>query len=362
MRRGFVAAIALLAIVAGRARGQGFGAELLASAESWKTDPGSRLLSRNDGDPVAFGQLYGWLGYQPSRALRFLAIGEVYASSGHESEVDGELQLLSVRWWHGRALHIEAGKILLPIGEFASRRFANANPLIGAPDTYVGEYPWGAQLAGAIGPVDYSAAAVTLPAVNVRYSPIPSARLRPVLTLGMTTGPGLRIGAGITRGPYLNADLASLVPIGTTWDAFDQTVATIDLHHSAGRFDNHVEVALSHYDVPTVASPVNGLGWYAESRATLTPRVFVAARFEDNRYPFVLPVSRATWVGAATTQMNGEVGMGYRLTPDALVKASVRRDHWPVHRTGTAEFPDGYAVAVQFSLHADLVELFSPRP
>jgi hypothetical protein len=362
MRRGLAFVIALLALLAGRARGQGLGAEVLATAESWKTDGASRLLSRNDGDPLVDGQLYGWLAYQPSRALRILAIGEIYAISGHENEVDGDVEMLALRWWHDRALRIEAGKILMPIGEFASRRFANTNPLIGAPDTYIGEYPWGAEVSGAIGPVDYAASAVTLPAVNVRYTPAPSGRLRPVVTLGISAGPELRIGASITRGPYLNADLAPLLPSTLGWADYQQTVATFDGHYSAGRFDNRVEVALSRYDVPTVAAPVNGLGWYAESRATLTPRLFVAARFEHNRYPFVQPVSREFWVGTATTQMNGEIGVGYRLNPDALLKASVRRDHWPVHQVGATAFPDGYAVALQFSVHADLVQLLNHKP
>jgi hypothetical protein len=294
--------------------------------------------------------------------LRLLAIGELYGESGHDSEVEGELQLLSLRWWRTRAFRLEGGKILLPIGEFSSRRFANVNPLIGAPDTYAGEYPWGASATGAIGPIDYTAAVVSLPAVNERYSPEPGNRFRPVVGAGVSLGPQLRISVAYTHGSYLNAGLADTVPAGTAWQDFTQSVTTLDLHYSVNRFDTRFEAVWSSYQVPTVTDAVTGLGWYAETRATITPRVFLAARFEHNKYPFVLPVSPQFWVGTATTQENGEVGAGYRLTADALVKASVRKDHWPVQQIGTTSFPDGYAFAVQFSMHADIVDLLTRKP
>ena len=361
--RGRVLLLLTLALaVAQRAPAQGVGAEVLGTVEFWKTDAGSRLLALNDGNPMAIAQFYGFGVWQPTRSLRLMAIGEVYAVSGDDSGLDTDLQLLSLRWWHSRGLRIEAGKILLPIGEFAARRFSNVNPLIGTPDTYVSEYPWGGSVTGAIGALDYTAAVVSLPAVNVRYTPEPDSRMRPVVGIGLSAGPGFRIGATVTHGSYLSDSLSPLLPAGTSWQGFNQTVATFDLHASRGRFDNRAELSWSSYDVPTVADPVRGLGWYAESRVTMSPRVFVAARFEDNRYPFVMPVSQSFWVGTATTQMNGEVGIGYRLSRDALLKTSLRKDHWPVHDVSGTSFPDGYAFAVQFSLHADLVELLTSKP
>jgi hypothetical protein len=338
------------------------GVEVLGSVESWKTDAGSRLLSLNDGDPMLLGRIYGFAAWQPTRTLRLMAVGAAYGVSGHDSELETELELISLRWWRSRALRVEAGKILLPIGEFGARRFANVNPLIGMPDTYAGEYPWGGSVTGAVGAFDYTAAIVSLPAVNTRYTPEPSGRMRPVVGVGISAGPGFRLGAAVTRGAYLNDTLASVLPAGTSWQDFNQTIATLDLHFSRGRFDTRAELAWSSYDVPTVADAVHGLGWYAESRATLSPRLFIAARFEDNRYPFVMPVSPAFWVGTATTQMNGEFGVGYRISSDALVKTSLRKDHWPVHEISGTSFPDGYAFAVQVSMHADLVELFTAKP
>ena len=362
MIRQLVLAGLLGLLVTGRAAGQGVGFEVLGSVDEWKTDAGSRLLARNDGNPTTYGELYGWLGWQLSPTLRVLAIGEVYGTTGADHELDGDLQLLSVRWWRSRALRIEAGRILLPIGEFSPRRFANVNPLIGEPDGYTSEYPWGGSVTGAVGRLDYVAALSSLPAVNERYTPTPGARIRPVVGAGISMGPGLRLGVTATHGAYLSRDLSPMLPAGAAWQDYAQTVVTGDLRYSAGRTETRGEITWSSYAVPTAVAPVRGLGWYLESRVALSPRVFVAGRYEDNRYPFVQPISPTFWVGAATTELNGEVGLGYRLTADALVKTSLRRDHWPVHDIQGTAFPDGYALAVQFSLHADIVQLLTPKP
>jgi hypothetical protein len=128
-----------------------------------------------------------------------------------------------------------------------------------------------------------------------------------------------------------------------------------------GYVEARFEAAWSSYQAPTVAKAVHGIGWYGEIRATLSPRWFVAGRFEHNKYPFVLAVSPSFWVGTATTQMNGEAGVGYRWSADALIKASLRKDHWPVHLAGTTAFPDGYAFAVQVSLHTNVTDLLVGR-
>jgi hypothetical protein len=48
--------LALCAAVAYRAPAQGIGAEVLGTVELWKTDPGSRLLALNDGNPMVLGR------------------------------------------------------------------------------------------------------------------------------------------------------------------------------------------------------------------------------------------------------------------------------------------------------------------
>ena len=361
MRRIMPSALALL-LLAANAQAQRPAVETLTDLELWKADSGSRLLARNQGHPMGTARLHGWMSVRPAASFELRAIVELEGTTGKDAELYAELELLSARWLHSRALTAEAGRILLPLGEFGSRRFSNTNPLIGEPDLYPGEYPWGVQASGAVGPVDYTAAAVSLPAVNERYTPAPGHRVRPVLGLGLSVGPALRFGGAVTHGPYLGPTSSPSMPAGSAWQDFDQTVVTGDARLSVGYVEARFEAAWSSYEVPTVAEAVHGLGWYGELRATLSPRLFVAGRFEHNRYPFVLAVSPQFWVGTATTQMNGEAGLGYRWSPDVLIKTSLRKDHWPVHQIGATSFPDGYAFAMQVSVHTDVVSLIAGKP
>jgi hypothetical protein len=360
MRRCMLLALCL-PLLAPRAEAQRPAVETLTDFELWKSDSGSRLLAQNQGNPMGTARLRGWMTYRPAASLELRTIAYIEGSTGADSELETELELLSARWLHSRALTVEAGKILLPLGEFGPRRFSNTNPVIGVPDLYPGAYPWGVQSTGAIGPLDYTAAAVSLPAVNERYTPAPGHRVRPVLGVGVSLGPELRLGAGFTHGPYLGPESSPKMPAGAAWQDFQQTVVTGDARLSVGYVEARFEAAWSSYQVPTAVDAVHGLGWYGEVRATLSPRVFVAGRFEHNRYPFVLAVSPQFWVGTATTQMNGEAGLGYRWSPDVLIKASLRKDHWPVHQIGATSFPDGYALAMQISVHTNLMDLLAGR-
>lgn len=336
--------------------------EALTDIELWETDDSSRLLARNDGRALLAGRLHVWLAARLTESLELRALGMGEASTAGDEEADAALQLLSLRYGRSRALVAEGGKILYPIGGFSARRFSNTNPLVGAPDLYAPQYPEGVVLSGAAGPLDYRAAAVTLPLVHPRYTPEPGRRIRPVAGVGVSAGPGFRVGAAATRGPYLSEDLQGLLPPGAAWEDFGQSIIAADARYSAGYIVARAEAAWSSYEVPTAADDVTGFGWYGEIRGTVSPRFFVAARYENSNYVFIRPVSPSLWVGRATRQINGEIGLGYRFSADALLKTSLRRDRWPVQTTASgARFPNGYAFAVQFSLRTDVMGLLEGK-
>jgi hypothetical protein len=336
--------------------------EALADIELWETDDSSRLLARNDGRALLAGRLHVWLAARLAESLELRALGMGEASTAGDEDADASLQGLSLRYGRSRAFVVEGGKILYPIGGFAARRFSNTNPLVGAPDLYAPQYPEGAVLSGAAGPLDYRAALVSLPLVNPRYAPKPGRRIRPVAGVGVSAGPGFRVGAAATRGSYLSEDVAALLPSGAAWEDFGQSVVAADARYSAGYIVVRAEAAWSSYEVPTVADRVNGFGWYGEIRGAVTPRFFVAARYENSKYAFIRPVSPSFWVGSSTRQINGEIGLGYRFSADALLKTSFRRDHWPVQTLPTgSRFSDGFALAVQFSLRTDVMALLEGK-
>lgn len=352
--------VAALLLWPARAHAQGAALELLASAEFWDTDAGSRLLAMNGGTPMVTGTLYAFALWRPHPAVELFALTDLEAAPALDA-YDASVEKLTVRVQPHPAIGVEGGRLLLPVGGFAARRFANVNPLIGSPDTYPAQYPWGAQLVGDVGPLDYRIAVVDLPAVNERYLPPAGRRLRPAAAVGLRTGPDLRLGVSATHGPYLGTSVEAALPPGTERQDFKQTIVGVDARYSRGYIEVRGELLWSRYDVPTLTDPVDGVGWYIELRATITPRLFVAGRFERNRYAFVLPINSTTWIGTDRTVQDGEIGVGYRLSRDGLLKVSYRRDDWPEPDPPGLEFPNGHALAVQASWFFDVGSLFAGR-
>jgi hypothetical protein len=169
---------------------------------------------------------------------------------------------------------------------------------------------------------------------------------------------GLRLGASYMEGPYLNADLSPAHLRGAGWRSYRQRLAGFELAASAGYMELHAEVARSSYDVP--GSPaVVGVTYYGEGKYTFTPRFFAAARLERNDYPFIRPVGTDSWIARRTDFRNEEIGVGFRLSPGSLLKASYRQDSWHINDSNRGFVgPGGHALALQFSQRFDVVSWF----
>ena len=102
-----------------------------------------------------------------------------------------------------------------------------------------------------------------------------------------------------------------------------------------------------------------GYTYYGEAKYTLTPRFFVAARAERNNYPFVRAFGNS-WTARLTDFVDGEAGVGYRLTATTLLKASVRADRWWVAPGATGfKGQGGPALAMQVSQSFDAMSWFT---
>lgn len=338
---------------------QRFAMDLLGDVEVWKTDGGSRILARDSGDGVVLGRLHGWLVVPLPNRIEFRALGVATVATEDLPEY-GSLEQLELRWRPTPSFGLEAGRLLMPVGAFGQRHFSDANPLVGDPDLYPPVYPWGAVVGGVVGWFDYRVGAVSLPIVNPRYAPRPGHRLRPAVSAGLTLSPALRVGVGATYGPYLGRGVEFALPAGSRWQDFPQAVIAGDLRWSFAYFDTRAEAVWSSYEVPTHGDKKTGFGAYIETKVTLAPRWFIAARIESNDYAFIMPINQFFWAGARTLQRNAEIGIGYRPMAGGLVKLSYRRDQWP-GVVGPAEppAPNGYALALQGSLRVDVVGLFA---
>jgi hypothetical protein len=159
----------------------------------------------------------------------------------------------------------------------------------------------------------------------------------------------------------LNSELGTALPAGVDWKSYTQRVVAFDSRFSIGYFEFRGEIGLSRYDVPNQTTPVDGYAYYAEVKQTWSPRFFVAARAERNNYPFIRPASDSTWTARLVDVYNGEAGVGFRATPDLLLKASYRHAWSHVAPSLQASLPDGYAFAVQVSWHTDIKGWFEHK-
>jgi hypothetical protein len=347
-----IGALALPGVSLAQTRSMLLGA---VDAELWDTDTGSNLLSRNAGRASALGRLTLWGAIEPHARLVLYGLVESELGSAVDS-AHHELEQAAIRYTLSRRAIVDAGKITMPLGGFAARRFSWRNALIGKPDAYPVLYPYGATVSGAFSILDYRAGVVSLPMVHEDYSPEPTHAARPVIGIGITPFIGVRLGAGYTWGPYLNETLTSSQLDGRKWDSYEQRVMLVDLAASYGYFELFAEAGVSEYDVPRTAEPLEGLAYFVEAKYTFTPRFFAALRLERNDYPFIQPVSPTFWVARRTDFHNEELGVGYRFGANTVLKVSYRQDLWHVD-AGNAPFvgPGGRAVAMQLSRRFDLI-------
>ena len=336
--------------------------EGVADGEFWSTTKASNLLTRNAGRPGGVGRLNLWGAVEPVSRFVIYAQGDFEGGGARTQSLDdsyhAEADQFGIRVNASRALVLDVGKLQPVIGTFASRRFSNRNPLIGTPDGYSLQYSYGAMVSGEWSHFDYRAAVVDLPASHVNYVPTATRRFRPAVGAGFTPMVGLRIGGSFTAGSYLNDDYTAVQLRDQPWSHYMQRVGAADLAFARGYLETHFEAARGTYEVPGRPTPIMGFSYYGEAKYTLAPRFFVAARAERNKYPFIR-ANATGWTSRLTDFVDGEVGAGYRLTPNTLLKTSVRSDRWWV-APGATGFRGlgGTAVAVQLSQTFDALGWF----
>jgi hypothetical protein len=132
----------------------------------------------------------------------------------------------------------------------------------------------------------------------------------------------------------------------------------VELEFSRGHFELNGDSAWSSYAVPTHGRLSRGQAWFLEPKYTWTPRLFTALRVEKNDYPYIEPVDSTLWIAQNVTFYDVEAGVGWRFTPDLILKASYRKDRWDVSEGAKPYFPDGYSWGLQLSYGFDVRSWF----
>jgi hypothetical protein len=290
-----------------------------------------------------------------------------------------------------RDLHLEAGKIPMPVGTWAPRTYSNKNPLVGIPMMYqyhttlridavppTADALLGTAGQGQYGP-DYGSGSgyKGSPIVYDRcwdYGVMAIGSLRPLeFTLGMTYGtpgvpvagpdyndgksvmgriglapwPWLRFGVSGSVGPYLPEFLESFEPslAGGDVDDFDQRLVMGDVELQMDHWELRAEGYANTWETPTVGDlDVNG--GYVEAKATVVASLYVAGRYEIMRF--------SDLAGATLPEQpwdhdrdRWEVGAGYRAGRNAILKAVYQRN---VERIPDADDVNRDITALQLAL------------
>ena len=336
----------------------------LQDLECFQTDSDSRLLSRNDGDVAGAGRLRLWVGADFTSGFQGVLLGRLEGGKAYgDSGTTGAIEQAFVRYVAPGSAHlmVDAGRVVFPIGNFSKRYLSSVNPLIGSPDSYDVAYPEGVVVTGAASFFDYRVAVVDRPLANEKYVPEGGHRLAPC--------PGLRIHAHdrVAPGCVLHprtvprscggADAPRRSKLARFRPADCGARARIQPRPLRAQWGLGVLEVRGARAQPAVARA----GVVLEPKYTWTPRLFTALRVEKNDYPYIQPIDSSTWIAQNVTFYDVEVGVGWRFTPDLVLKASYRRDDWDVAESMESFFPNGYSCALQLSYGFDVGSWFERR-
>ena len=258
--------------------------------------------------------------------------------------------------------NVLAGKFDLPFGNLGERRFPRKNFLYGLPSIYeyrtalpdhfspgqdnlvipereimanaglgrgmrlldLGMYHPGAMVFGSAGILDYAFAVTTGTVSTSSYSSDNyNSDLGKVARMQITPFTGFTIGSAYAWGSYLQA--AYPIPGNESVTAYSQRAAELDLEFSRGHAVLYAEAVSSTYEVPLTTGDADFrvLGYYAEGKYTIVPRLYAALRVSG------LEFGNAPLGGIEQPwdydMVELEAGIGYFIDRDVLLKA-VRRE------------------------------------
>ena len=293
-------------------------------------------------------------------------------------------------------LNIQVGKFGHPFGQFLTRNYADQNPLIGFPLMYTHRttirsnqlpissydflrwqaraqplpgyttssdsgngwlplinysYPTGVMAFGSGPKVDYRFALVNSSLSNPLNPTRSGQRPQWVAAGGFTPFQRFRVGASFATGPYLDASVSSQLPAGTFWSDFTQRALGADLQLTLHHLELQAEAMFTNFRVPRIAQRLGAAGYFVELKHTLTPRLFLAGRWNQLYFDRLRSgIAYGERPRFDNNRYTLELGVGYHLTEKLLVKGG-----YQFNRTVTALDPRDDVVGIQ------LVYRFDPR-
>ena len=376
----------LLACAAQLAQAQRLPSEPIALADGRVTVSGDVTAGYGREDPGFFN----YTDYEHS-ALRMFRVDVAAAvKAGPHFTVLGEIRtenlgavqpyalFLRIRPWTTRDFDIQVGRVPPTFGAFARRTYANDNPLIGYPLGYqylttlrpdalpasadellakrgggwlvhytlgnpsfdpgvplVSAFRWdtGVQAHATVGILSAAAAVTSGTLSNPLFTDDNHGRqiatrveLRPVV--------GLILGTSFARGPFVSQSAAEAAVGDANGPDFTQTAWGADTEYSRDHYLLRFEAIVSRWVLPneparaplvTLQMPLTAVSLSTEGRYKLRPDFYLAARYDRLGFSDeTATVGTLPW-DAVVNRV--EVGGGYSIQRNLLLKASFQYDH-----------------------------------
>jgi acetyltransferase-like isoleucine patch superfamily enzyme len=166
---------------------------------------------------------------------------------------------------------------------------------------------------------------------------------------GYTFPTNFHVGASAFRGPYLDQNLAPLLPQGKSIRDFAASGIGIDAQWARGPWSAEGEWQHFQFDLPGfIVSPSENAG-YAQVKRILTPRAFLAVRASAQRFGRVQDTSGVSASTYQAPQYVDELSFGYRFSRQELLKVGFNwtaRSAWYAY-DWMSPASHGYGVQVQ---------------
>ena len=245
-----------------------------------------------------------------------------------------EMYQLQVRYVSSTRVpfRLDAGILPSPVGLSTLELQPHRNPLVNMPSYYFvplppvdgrfdgvrpisGGYPLGAIVSASGSRWDARGGITDSSPVQPRNDAArPPAQPQLVLGGGITPMPGMRLGAGLTRGRY-RPGATQTASADEPWTA---TVINLEAEYAVGYTRLSGEWVRDRFDTPS--GPAFAGGFNVQAVHTLSPRIFAAARGTRVTAPIAtVPSELRVW----STDI--EATLGYRLTTELTVRGGYQR-------------------------------------
>ncbi|MCH7843406.1 MAG: hypothetical protein IID01_11640 [Chloroflexi bacterium] len=238
------------------------------------------------------------------------------------------------------------------------------------PIAYDACWDVGLELFGDLGMLEYSFAVTEGTLSNPTETSNDGRQM--IVRRGLTPITGLRFGGSVARGPYLLPEAAEADTQHTVVEKYNATALELYLEYKAGYLQLHSEAVYSRWESPYMADDEQLAAWsgYFELRYDVSPTVYLAGRYDQFGYStFTDPSTQGqqTW---GNDLRRIEVGLGYRISREMLLKAVYQRydyatpsetgsqggslykryDSATAHDTGSRDNPDSHMAAIQLHM------------